>query len=320
MNERHGVHAGVDVSKQHLDALCGEEHFQVNNDVHGWDALVAKLRAAAVELVALEATGGYERGVVAALQAAGLAVARLNARQVRDFAKSLGVLAKTDRVDARVLRDFADVLARHKERERFITPAPDPLREQLAVLVSRRRQLVDMRVAEGNRLELAAPRVARSIRSVIKTLDKQLADIDHDIDAHLDAHFKDQRKLLDSVIGVGPVTITTLTALLPELGRIDRRAISKLVGTAPLSDDSGQRIGKRRTWGGRTEVRNVLFMATQSAIRHNPVIRVFHSRLIAAGKPPKVAIVACMRKLLTILNAMMRTHTAWQQLPHPENA
>ena len=315
MNER-GVRAGLDVAKQHLDACWADQSCRVNNDARGWDALIAKLKAAGVELVALEASGGYERGVVCALQAAGLAVARLNARQVRDFAKSLGVLAKTDRLDASVLRDFADVLARHKHREKFITPVPDPLREQLAALTTRRRQLVDMRVAEGNRLELAAPRAARSIRSVLKTLDKQLVDIDHDIDQHLDKHFKEQRDLLDSVCGVGAVTIVTMTAMLPELGRFDRRSITKLVGVAPLSDDSGQRKGKRRIWGGRSEVRNVLYMATLSAIKHNPVLKVFHSRLIAAGKLPKVAIVACMRKLLTILNAMVRDGAKWDITRH----
>lgn len=290
------------------------------NDLHGWSGCVAMLREAGVDLVVIEATGGYERGVLCALQTVGLHVARVNPRQARDFAKSMGVLAKTDEVDARVLRDFANVLARHAQRERYITPMVDERRQELAELMSRRRQLVDMRVAEGNRREHAAKRAARSIDSVLKTLDKQLQAIDADIDEHMDQHFKMQRSLLDSVKGVGPVTILTLTAALPELGRLDRRAISKLVGVAPLADDSGKRKGKRRVWGGRAEVRAVLYMAALVAIRHNPVIQVFHSRLIAAGKPKKVAIVACMRKLLTIVNAMLRDAATWDAARHVEPA
>lgn len=305
------MNAGVDVAKEHLDVCWGDTKLRVTNDSAGWDELIAKLKAAEVDLVVLEATGGYERGLVCAMHQAGLAVARVNPRQARDFAKSMGALAKTDEIDARCLRDFADVIARHKERHRFVTPAPEPQREQLAALMIRRRQLVDMRVAEGNRLEGAAPRAARSIRSVLKTLDKQLQDIDRDIDDHIDHHFKQQRELLDSVKGVGPVTTLTLLSGLPELGQLNRREISKLVGVAPLADDSGKRKGQRRTWGGRAEVRAVLYMATLTAIRHNPAIREFHARLIAAGKAKKVAIVACMRKLLTVLNAIMRDQKPW---------
>ena len=184
-------------------------------------------------------------------------------------------------------------------------------------LMTRRRQLVNMRVAEFNRLEQAGKRAMRSIKSVLRTLDKQLVQIDHDIDDQLDEHFKAQRALLDSVKGVGPVTILTLTAALPELGQLGRRQIAKLVGVAPLADDSGARKGKRRIWGGRSNVRAVVYMAALVAIRHNPVIKVFHSRLIAAGKPKKVAIVACMRKLLTILNAMLRDQATWNASMHP---
>jgi len=226
------------------------------------------------------------------------------------------MLAKTDQVDARALRDFADVLARHKDRHKFITPAPDPQREQLNALMTRRRQLVDIRVEEGNRLDSAHSLARRSILALVKALDKQIEGIESDIAERLDKHFKDQCKSLDSVKGVGPVTILTVTAALPELGQLNRREISKLVGVAPLCDDSGPRKGKRRTWGGRSQVRSVLYMAAQSAIKHNPAIRVFHSRLIAAGKPKKVAIVACMRKLLTILNAMLRDHALWDPTMH----
>jgi transposase len=271
--------AGIDVSKQHLDACVGSDALRVANDARGWDELTAMLQAANVDLVVIEATGGYERGLVCALQGAGMAVARVNPRQARDFAKSMGALAKTDQVDARTLRAFADVLARHERRERYITPMLDEARAQLAELMTRRCQLVDMRVAEHNRLEHAGAVAARSIRSVIKLLDKQLA-------------------------------------ALPELGQLKRRQISKLVGVAPLANDSGNRHGKRRIWGGRGEVRAVLYMAATVAMRHNPVIRTFYERLLAAGKPKKVAIVACMRKLLTILNAMLRDQVLWDAARH----
>ena len=307
---------GVDVCKQHLDVCLGATAQRVANDANGWNELIAKFKDAGVDLVVLEATGGYERGLVCALQAAGIAVARVNPRQARDFAKSMGVLAKTDQVDARTLRDFADVLARHKDRAKYITPMLDEQRQALAELMTRRRQLVDMRVAENNHLEHAGKRSVRSITSVIKTLDKQLATIEQEVDSHIDRHFKDQRTLLDSVKGVGPVTILTLTAALPELGSLGRRQIAKLVGVAPLADDSGPRKGKRRIWGGRAGVRAVVYMAALVAIQHNPAIKVFHSRLIAAGKPKKVAIVACMRKLLTILNAMLRDQALWNAAKH----
>lgn len=323
MNQQGGVassasrpNAGIDVSKQHLDVCCGEQQRRLTNDASGWDELTAMLRDLQVDLVVLEATGGYERGAVYALQEAGFAVARVKPRQSRDFAKSMGVLAKTDQVDARVLRDFADVLARHAARERYITPLVDAARQELAELMMRRRQLVDMRVAEQNRLEHAGKRAARSIVGVLRTLDKQLGTIDAHIDDHMDRHFGGQRELLDSVKGVGPVTILTLTAALPELGRLGRRQIAKLVGVAPLADDSGNRRGKRFVAGGRAEVRAVVYMAALVAVRHNPVIAAFHGRLIAAGKPKKVAIVACMRKLLTILNAMLRDRTTWDATRH----
>lgn len=308
--------AGIDVSKHQLDVCCGEQSLRLANDAPGWDALTAILRRAGVDLVVLEASGGYERGLLCALQTAGLCVARVNPRQARDFAKSLGVLAKTDQVDARVLRDFADVLSRHAGREQYLTPMLEQARQTLAELMTRRRQLVDMRVAEHNRLEHAGPKAARSIHSVIKLLDKQLESIDRQIDDHMDQHFGPQRQLLDSVKGVGPVTILTLTAMLPELGQLGRRQIAKLVGVAPLANDSGKRRGRRLIWGGRAQIRSVLYMAALVAMRHNPVIRAFYERLIAVGKPKKVAIVACMRKLLTILNAMLRDQTTWNAARH----
>lgn len=308
--------AGVDVSKHHLDVCVGVEARRVANDAAGWDELTAMLEAVDVDLVVVEATGGYERGLVCALQGAGVAVARVNPRQARDFAKSMGVLAKTDQVDARTLRDFADVLARHKARAQYITPMVEQARQELSELMTRRRQLVDMRVAEHNRLEHAGAKAARSIHSVIKVLDKQIAAVEQHIDDHMDRHFKTQRTLLDSVKGVGPVTILTLTAALPELGKLGRRQVAKLVGVAPLADDSGRRQGKRMIWGGRAGVRSVVYMAAVVAMRHNPVIREFYERLLAAGKPKKVAIVACMRKLPTILNAMLQDQVLWDATRH----
>ena len=316
MNSPTRPNAGVDVSKQHLDVCLGTQYRRVPNDGQGCEELVKQFKAEQIDLVVVEATGGYERDLVMALQDAGIAVARINPRQSRDFAKSMGQLAKTDKVDARVLRDFADVLARHKDRASYITAPVDEHRAELAALMTRRRQLIEMRVAESHRLEMASKRAARSIGVVIKTLDKQIAAIDADVDSHLDSHFKRQRELLDSVKGVGPVAILTLTAALPELGQLGRRQISKLVGVAPLADDSGQRTGKRRVWGGRAQVRAVVYMATLTAVRFNPVLKAFYERLVQAGKPKKVALVACMRKLLTILNAMLRDQASWDPLKH----
>lgn len=317
-NGQQRPNAGVDISKQHLDACWCDHELRVANDAGGWGELIAKFQAEQVDLVVVEATGGYERGFVCALQQAGLAVARINPRQARDFAKSMGTLAKTDRVDARSLRDLADVLARHRERHKYITPPSDSRREELAALMKRRRQLVEMRVAEGNRLETAHKKTQRGILRLLRELDKQIEEIDQLVQRHIDDHFDGQRELLDSVKGVGPVTTLTVIAALPELGRLDRRAIAKIVGVAPLSHDSGPRKGQRRIWGGRAEVRAVIYMAALSATRSNPVIRAHYEHLLAAGKPKKVAIVACMRKLLTILNAMLRDGLAWDPSKHAQ--
>jgi transposase len=312
--------AGIDVSKAHLDAAWANRYERVSNDAGGWDGLAAKFKADGVDVVMLEATGGYENAAACALQAAGLAVVVLNPRQARDFAKAMGQLAKTDRVDAQVLQQFAQVIAHHPERERYIRELPEAQRTHLAALVMRRRQLVDMRTAESNRLEQAHRATHQSVRAILKAIDKQLAAVDHDIDQHMQRHFKDVAGWLDSAKGIGDVTIFTLVALLGELGQLPRRPIAKLVGVAPLARDSGQHRGARAIWGGRADVRTVLYMATLSAIRHNSVIHAFHQRLIAKGKPNKVAIVACMRKLLTILNAMVRDRTPWDDSRHPQTA
>jgi transposase len=307
---------GIDMSKQHADACWLGHQLRFDNDLKGRRELIARLLADQVDLVVIEATGGYERDLVCEMQDAGLTVARLNPRQARDFAKSLGYLDKTDRIDARCLRDFADVLARHKDRHKYITAPTDAARQELSVLMTRRRQLVDMRVQEMNRFDTAAKRARRSILSVIRTLDKQIEQIDREVHDHIDDHFDGQRKLLDSFKGVGPVMILTLLSALPELGRLNRRAIAKLVGVAPLADDSGPRKGRRHIKGGRREVRNVAYMATIAAIRHHPVLREHYRHLLSAGKAKKVAIVACMRKMLTILNAMMRDGQPWTPAKH----
>jgi transposase len=308
--------AGIDVSKEHLDACWGKRYERVSNDAVGWDALVAKFQADDVDVVLLEASGGYENAAACALQAAGFAVVVLNPRQARDFAKGLGTLEKTDRVDADALRQFAEVIARNSKRERYIRALPDEQRAHLAALVMRRRQLLDMRTEESNRLHTAHKAARKSVAMMIKAIDKQLGGVDDDIDRHMQQHFKELRSWLESATGVGDVTSATLVALLGELGHLPRRSIAKLVGVAPLARDSGPRRGVREIWGGRAEVRHVLYMATVSATTHSPVIRAFYERLIAKGKPKKVALVACMRKLVTILNAMVRDQTPWNDSKH----
>jgi transposase len=296
------INAGIDVSKDWLDVCWGDQSRRFAHDAEGVKQLAASLRQSGVDVIVLEASGGYEVAAAAALQAEGFAVAVLNPRQTRDFAKAMGVLAKTDRVDARVLRDFANVIAVHPQRRRYLRALPDEHRALLAALVMRRRQLMEMRVAEANRLALAHKSAHKSVAAVLKTLDKQLLSVDADIDGCMREHFKETLAWLDSVKGVGPVLKSTLLALLPELGRLSGRAISALVGVAPMARESGTWRGKRQTCGGRHEVRTVIYMATLSAVKHNPVLKQFHQRLRAAGKPPKVALVACMRKLLVILN------------------
>ena len=312
--------AGIDVSKEWLDVSFSDRSERFANDAGGTECLTELLRREGIDLVVLEATGGYEAATAAALQAADLAVAVVNPRQARDFAKSMGVLAKTDKVDAKMLRAFADVIARHDKRSEFVRAVPDAQRAHLAALVTRRRQLLDMRLAEGKRMAMTQDKVARkSLNTVILFLEQQLAEIDRDLDRYIKEHYRDLSKLLSSAKGIGPVTTNTLAAALPELGQLDRRAIAALVGVAPLACDSGKRRGSRHVWGGRAQVRAVLYMATLSATTYNPVIRAFYERLVAAGKPKKVALVASMRKLLTILNAMVRDGTTWNPQLHASN-
>jgi transposase len=315
----YSVVVGIDVAKAHLDvaalgAKLGAERF--GNDAEGHTALVAALQSLGVALVVMEATGGYEAALACALQAAGLAVAVVNPKQARDFAKSMGRLAKTDRIDARTLAELAGVLARREDLARFIRPLADVQQQQLAALVTRRRQLLTMLGAEHQRLQLAVPMVRPSIEAMIQAIRAQLEDLEGQMIAHLREHFADLDALLQSTRGIGPIASATLIAELPELGRLNRREIAALVGVAPIANESGTSRGRRRVQGGRFEIRRVLYMATLTAARRNPVIKAFYQRLIAAGKLPKVALVACMRKLLTVLNAMVRTNKPWENLLH----
>ena len=301
---------GIDVSKHRLDVHVrptGEE-WSVDNDAKGHAELAGKVRALAPTLVVLEATGGYQAAVVAELGSIGLAVAVVNPRQVRDFAKATGRLAKTDAIDAAVLAHFAESI-RPEPR-----PMPDELTLELQALVTRRRQLIDMRTAESNRLETChVQQIRRNIQKVINMLTKQIGNVDEDIDKTIRSSplWREREDLLSSAIGVGTTTARTLLTQLPELGRLNRREIAALVGLAPFNNDSGKRQGHRSIRGGRADVRAVLYMATVSATRFNPQLRAFYTRLVAAGKAKKVALIACARKLLTILNAMMRTKAHW---------
>jgi transposase len=300
---------GIDVSKARLDVAVRPtgETFSVSNDEAGIARLMSRLQEAPVELVVLEATGRLEGAVVGALAEAGMPVAVVNPRQVRDFARSTGRLAKTDSLDARVLAHFAQAV--HPE----VRPVPEPELQLLGALLARRRQLVEMLVAEKNRLARAELSVRGSLRSHIAYLESELDRLDGDLSTKLKDSpvWREKDDLLKGVPGVGQVLSITLLAELPELGTLDRRRIATLVGVAPLNADSGAHKGKRMIWGGRAQVRSALYMATMAATRHNPVIRGFYQRLLAASKPKKVALVACMRKLLTILNAMLRHHASW---------
>lgn len=310
---------GVDVSKAHLDvAVLGTvalaERFA--NDEEGHQALLARVAPLGVQLVVMEATGGYEAPLACALQVAGLAVAVINPRRGRDFLKAMGGLAKTDRIDAQGLAEFGRVLLARDDLASYLKPLPSEEQQDLAALVDRRRQLVTMLGMERQRLSRSR-RVARpSIKAVINTLEKQLDRADHDMDQHVKTHFAQFDQLLRSTKGIGPVASATLIADLPELGRLNRRQIAALVGVAPMARDSGTMSRRRYIQGGRAKVRRTLYMATIVASQHNPVIRAHYERLVAAGKLKKVALVACMRKLLTILNAMARTHTPFNPEHH----
>jgi transposase len=313
------VVVGIDVAKTHVDvAVLGHTWpaRRFANDVDGHSALAAALQPLAARLVVMEATGGYEAPVACALQAAGLPVAVVNPKRARDFAKGIGRLAKTDRIDAEVLAELAAVLIRRDDLARFLRPLPDPQQQELAALVTRRRQLLTMLNSERLRLPLAVAKIQPSIEAMITAIRRQLDDVEGQMQAQVQEHHAELDALLRSAKGIGPIASATLIAALPELGRLNRREISALVGVAPMANDSGTTRGKRRIHGGRFDVRNVLYMATLSACTWNPAIRAHYKHLRAAGKVPKVALVACMRKLLIILNAMVRTSTPWTNSLH----
>ncbi|MGM1345669.1 IS110 family transposase [Morganella morganii] len=318
MSQPNPLCVGIDVSKATLDVAVNSSivQFSVSNDADGFDAIIAELKKYPVALILMEATGGLEAAVACALQAESFEVAVINPRQARDFAKAMGYLAKTDRIDARVLTQMAEVINRHPERERFIKAIPDAQRQILAAMVVRRRQLIAMLVAERNRLYPAHPQSRKSINIIIGALEIELSRIDDDMNNHIRIHFKALAERLSRIKGIGTMTVAALLAEVPELGHLSRRKISALVGVAPVNRDSGMMRGRRTIFGGRAGVRSALYMATLVATRFNPAIRGFYTRLVESGKVKKVALVACMRKLLTILNAMLRKNEDWDDSYH----
>ena len=305
-----GPYVGIDVSKAQLDIAMRPtaQGWSAPNDEEGIGQLVSRLQELSPALVVLEATGGYELPVVGALGALGLPVAVVNPRQARDFAKATGKLAKTDRIDAQVLAHFAEAV--HPTSR----PLSDPQAQELAALMTRRRQVIGMLTAEKNRFHTASAPVRRDIKDHIVWLERSLVKLDSGLGDTLKQSplWREKEDPLRGVPGVGPVLSLTLLAELPELGTLNRRQIAALVGVAPLNRDSGTLRGKRTVWGGRAPVRAALYMGTLVATRYNPVIRAFYQRLLAAGKPKKLALTACMRKLLTILNAMLKHGTPWR--------
>ena len=303
------IYVGIDVAKDRVDVSIrpGGDTWSADYDERGMSELVSCLRTVEPTAVLLEATGGLEVPLVSALAAAALPVVVVNPRQVRDFAKATGRLAKTDALDAQVLAHFAEA----------VRPPVRPLRDadtqELNSLTTRRSQLMTMLVAEKNRLRRASHSVHPSIRSHIRWLEQELSDLDKDLRKALRSSpvWREKDNLLRSVPGVGEQLSLSLLAYLPELGTLNRKRIAALVGVAPFNRDSGSRRGKRSVWGGRTRLRAVLYMGALVASRHNPVLRAFYQRLLAAGKPKKLALTACMRKLLTILNAMVKTGQHW---------
>jgi transposase len=303
------VFVGIDVSKAQLDvAVRPDGRFTVPNDEAGIAQVIARLSAEPPARVVVEATGGFEMPLAGALAAAGFPVVVVNPRHVRDFAKAAGKLAKTDTLDAQILARFAEVMRPE------LRPLPDEQTQTLAAILTRRRQLVEMLTAEKNRLGSARKPVRKSLRTHITWLERELSHTDSDLAQAIRESpvWREKDDLLRSTPGVGPVLATTLLADLPELGTLTGKQIAALVGVAPLNRDSGTLRGKRTVWGGRAPIRAALYMAALVASRFNPVIRAFYQRLCAAGKAKKVALTACMRKLLIILNAMLKHRTPWR--------
>jgi transposase len=304
---------GVDVSQATLDVAIypSGEWWQVTNDERGIAELVERFTSLAPQRIVLEATGGYELLLLAACGIADLPVVAVNPRQVRDFARSIGQLAKTDALDAHVLAQFAAQI------QPKLRPLPDAATRELSALLARRRQLVEMRAAEANRLSRALERVRPDIREHMRYLDKRIKELDRELHDQLRGTplWRDKENLLRSIPGVGPVLSATLLADVPELGTTGHKQLAALIGLAPLNRDSGRWRGKRSIWGGRGHVRAVLYMATVTAVRLNPTIKALYDRLTANGKPRKVAITACMHKLLRICNAVLTHNTPWSYQP-----
>jgi transposase len=309
---------GVDMAKARFEwGIHGTSSTQsTTNDAAGFEVFLADLRQRRVGLIVIEATGGLEHALAIRLMQRELPVAVVNPRAAREFARSMGHLAKTDAIDALALAHYAHTLA-HKADQAGVrmTALPAHL-ETLQAMVLRRQQLIDMRTAETNRRAGAMRVLRESIDAVIKTLNEQIEALDKDIGTHLHGHFQELDQRFESIKGIGPNTCAAVIAFMPELGRISAARAAKLAGLAPLNNDSGNMRGKRSTWGGRSIVRCALYMATLSAVRFNPVIKVFYQRLLAAGKPKKVVLIACAHKLLRILNAMARTGQAWDAELH----
>lgn len=304
-------HFGIDVGKRWLDlAQAGAEPVErVANDEAGIADLVQRLGGHAPKLVAVEASGGYEQALVAALQSAQLPVAVVNPTRVRALARATGKLAKTDRIDARLIAEFAELIQPSAQ------PQPEEQERELRAIVTRREQLVEMRATELNRLDTIPASMKACLEEHLTWLKTQIARLDEQIQtllAKMPEPWQEKTAILDSISGVGPVTAVTVLAEMPELGTLNRQKVAALAGLAPFNQDSGQKHGKRRIFGGRKGVRRVLYMAALSATRFNPVIRALYERLIQKGKPFKVAITACMRKLLTLMNAMIRDRTYWK--------
>lgn len=307
------IFVGIDISKAWLDIAVHEqaETFRASNDEAGIASLVKRLKKLKASLIVLEPTGGFEMLVVAELTRAGLPAAVVNAKRVRDFARATGQLAKTDKLDAKVLAHFAAA----------VRPAVRSLRteqeEQLTALLTRRRQIIDMLTVEKNRLVTVRAKMRSDIQGHIQWLSNSLKELDKEIEDFVEGTpvWKEKDALLQSVPGVGPVTSATMLGMLPELGLLNRQEIAALVGVAPVNKDSGNKHGRRRVYGGRADVRSVLYMAALAAKKFNPVIRQFYERLIKQGKEKKVALTACMRKLLVILNAMMHSNQPWRVQP-----
>lgn len=302
---------GIDVSKASLDVAIRPtgESLRFDNDTSGIKKLITRLKSLKPALIVMEATGGMELPAAAAIQVAGLPLAVVNPRQARDFAKSTGKLAKTDALDAHALAHFAEAV-RPEAR-----PLPDEQTRELAELVSRRAQIVDMITMEKNRLRTSPSKVRRRIKAHIAWLEKELYGTDDDLATAIKESpaWKAKDEILQSVPGVGPVVSSTLIADLPELGTLNKKQIAALVGVAPLNKDSGTYRGRRGIWGGRALVRSRLYMATITSVQHNSAIKAFYDRLMASGKKRKVAIVACMHKLLIILNSMLKNKTRWNE-------